>query len=143
MFHRIRVLAFIIVLVAIGGAVAWYLQVNHTGTASQASGDQATRPILSAGDYQQRVTTVLSRVSAAPADSLPAAITAAQTELQTLVVNDDVKYDHLALFMAFDLWARKTPNYNELVRSKLAAFAQHQTWSAASVQAVISKLPTS
>jgi len=142
MFQRIRVLAFIIALVAIGGAVTWYLRINRPSTSSTAS-VSSTRPILSAADYKQQVSAVLARVADAPTDSLPAAITSAQTELQALVVNDELKYDHLTLFVAFDLWAHQAPNYSTLVRTKLAAFAQHQTWSATAVQTLLSKLPNS
>ncbi|MFH0874158.1 MAG: hypothetical protein V1846_04965 [Candidatus Komeilibacteria bacterium] len=141
MFHRFRIILFIAVLVVIGAAITWYLRWHAIPPAGQGSTQVSQK--LSVEQYRQQVAEVLSQVAAAPSDSLPAALNTAVTHLQSLIVNDQVKYDHLTLFTAFDLWAKQNPPQIALIKTKLQTFAKNQTWSAESIQSLLAKLPSS
>ena len=141
MFHRFRVILFVGVLLVIGGAIVWYLRLQFLPTPDQSAATVSNK--LTTAEYQSQVADILGQVAAAPSDSLPAAVAAAVARLQSLVVSDEVKYDHLTLFTAFDLWARQQPASGAMIKAKFQKFVERQVWSAQSIQALAAKLPSS
>ncbi len=134
-----RLFIFLTVVIVIGALVAWTVWLRPH-TSPQAT--SVTQPqVLADQEYQQKVSDVLARLSTTPNDSWKQQLESALNDLQDLRVSSQVKYDHLLLFTALDIW--KTDDFTEAkkssVKKKLQTFASHQPWSQATIDSLITK----
>lgn len=139
MSRQLRFSIFIAAVVVVIGLVSWTVWLRPQAPAAPVSQEQSQA--LADDQYQQQVSTLLSGLATASDDSWKHQLESTIVALQALKVSGQIKYDHLLLFTALDVWksddlttAKKTN-----VKTKLQTFASHQPWSKTMIETLMTK----
>ncbi len=137
MSRQLRFIIFTLAIVVVIGLVSWTVWLRPKTPAVSTTQEQSQA--LADDQYQQQVSTLLASIAAASDDTRPEQLATAVSSLQALKVSGQIKYDHLLLFTALDVWksddltsAKKTN-----VKTKLQTFASHQPWSKTMIETLV------
>jgi|GEM_PF-5414360 len=131
-------IALVVAVLVVGGMMFW---VDSRPVSQQNIPQPQPSTALSDQDYQQQVSALLSDLATAPEESRLQRLDSVLSSLQALKVSSQVKYDHLMLFTALDVWrtADLSADKKNSIKTKLQTFAGHQPWSKASIDSLIIK----
>ncbi len=139
MNRQTKIIIYLIVVIGAIALVSWLVWPRPLSPKNTAVQDQPT--FLADEDYQRQVSSLLTSLETASQDSWNQQLATSLASLQDLKVSSKVKYDHLLLFTALDLWQADnlTTATKTSVKNKLQIFASHQPWSQATIDSLITK----